>query len=96
MGVNTVKDGCGKPVTAERVEELMAFLRGQQVEGITCRWMPRLSSRAAFSVIYFLQEHMNLLPDRFEVCGRCGVLFDSEQEGRYVEKTGKNYCDGCD
>jgi len=96
MGVNTVKDGGGKPVTIERVEELMAFLQGQEIDGITCRWMPRLSSRAAFSVIYFLQEHMDLLPDHFEVCVRCRDLFDTEREGRFVERTGRHYCDGCD
>jgi hypothetical protein len=96
MGVNTVLDGSKKPVTIERVEELFSFLQGQAVEGITCKPMPRLSGRAAFSVIYFLQEHMDLLPDHFERCVRCGALFDTESEGRYVEKTGRHYCDGCD
>jgi hypothetical protein len=96
MGVNTVFDGSNKPVTIERVEELMAFLQGNQIEGITCKPMPRLSGRAAWSVIYFLQEQMDLIPDHFEACVSCGVLYDAEEEGRFIERTGRHYCGGCE
>ena len=96
MGVNRVLDGEQKTVTIERVEELFSFLQGNAVEGITCKSMPRLSIRKAFSVIYFLQEHMSLLPDHFEICVTCGALFDCEREGRFVERTGRHYCDGCE
>lgn len=94
MGRNIVKDGAGKELTLERTEELYGFLRGADVDGITFgRSRPRLSSRAAFAVIYFLQEHMDLIPDRFERCTRCGDLFDSEQEGDITED--RSRCDSC-
>jgi hypothetical protein len=96
MGVNRVVDGEQKPVTIERVEELFSFLQGNAVDGVTCKSMPRLSSRKAFSVIYFLQEHMDLIPDHFEVCTTCRCLFDTEQEGRFIERTCRHYCDGCE
>jgi hypothetical protein len=95
MGYGQVMNAEDKPVTLEKVEELYRFLQGDEIEGIHCKSMPRLSQRKAFSVIYFLQEHMNLVPDRFECCVRCGDLYDDHSEGHYDEKTGRHYCSSC-
>lgn len=95
MGRNRVRDGAGNLVTLERVNELYGFLRGGDVEGIRNlgRSRPRLSSRAAFAVIYVLQEHMELIPDIFERCTRCGDLFDTECEGDTTDD--RSLCDSC-
>ena len=94
MGRNRVKDGAGNEVTLERVDEFYAFLQGADIDGITLgRSRPRLSSRAAFAVIYVLQEYMDLVPDRFERCTRCNDLYDSEREGDHTN--GRSHCDSC-
>lgn len=94
MGHNTVKNASGKAVTIEEVEELFSFLQGNEVEGIHCEFMPTLTKQEAFSVVYFLQEHMNLLPDSVEQCLECLTLVDNDSEGYYKEGVG-HYCDNC-
>lgn len=95
MGVNQVTDGAGNAVTLERVDALYQFLQGADFEGIgnLGRSRPRLSRRSAQAVIYVLQEGMDLIPDRFENCTRCGVLFDAEQEGDATSDRPR--CDSC-
>lgn len=94
MGVNRVLDGAGQKVTIERVSEFYEFLQGEDVDGITnLPDRPRLSPGAAFSVIYVLQEHMNLIPDHFEQCAECDGLFDSENEGDTTDD--RSLCEGC-
>lgn len=94
MGVSRVIDGKGEAVTIERVTELLDFLQGADIGGITnLKDRPQLSAEAASAVVYVLQEHMNLIPDRFENCDRCSVLFDSESEGDITDD--KMLCDAC-
>jgi hypothetical protein len=52
----------------------------------------RLSKKKAFSIIYYLQEHLCVLPDHIEQCNVCGELYDSYAQGHHSELTGKNYC----
>ncbi len=95
MGYNTLKDGAGNELTFGRVEEFFYFLsEGKLPEGMVCR-NPRLGKRKAMAVIWFLQEHMNIIPTRFELCVTCGNLYDSSKEGEYAEKTGRCHCDNC-
>jgi hypothetical protein len=51
-----------------------------------------LSSKKAFSVIYFLQEHLPVFPDNIEQCSNCGELYDTYSQGHHSEMTGKFYC----
>lgn len=79
----------------EQARQLYLFLQGHQIAPINCRNIPRLSARAAFSVIYVLQEKFHIIPDTFEKCTRCHELFDTYYGGEYVEKTGRHYCENC-
>lgn len=95
MGYATVSDAAGKAVTLDRAQELYDFLQGADIAGIRPAGRPRLSRAAAYAVIYVLQEHMNLLPDHFEKCCRCGEMYDDHHGGKYAEKTGRHYCNDC-
>ena len=95
MGHNVTKDANGRRITFEAVDELYQFLQGVEVEhGIKCKDMPHLSPSEAFSVIYFLQEQLEVLPDWAEQCENCETLLDAESEGHYGEGIG-HYCDSC-
>lgn len=76
--------------------EFYAFLRGSGPKGFRLPQRPRLGKRAAFAVLYVLQEQFRLIPDTFEQCDGCLELFDSAKEGCYEGKTGKHYCVSCD
>jgi hypothetical protein len=78
-------------ISLESVEDLYKFLQGKVPHCLTLREPPKLSKRAAFAVIYYLQEIMHLIPDHYERCNICGVLYDIEQEGGSDERN--NYCD---
>lgn len=86
-------------VTLDDVYGFYEFLQGRDESGI--KWgnkkgLPRLSAEQAFQVIYYLQEHLRVLPDSIERCNICGELFDYENEGFHDnEGTGKFYCDNC-
>lgn len=69
---------------------------------------PKLSDNQAFNVIYYMQEFLNILPDKFEKCSRCGKIFDTENSGDHISEEdiekneefkksdeGKHYCETC-
>jgi len=61
--------------------ELFEFLKGEGLpEGTHCK-MPKLKPDRAFTVIWFLQEHMRCLPASIEMCQGCKCLYDSDSEG---------------
>lgn len=96
-------------ITLEQVQELFDFLQGTIPEGIRLGrgHKPRLTRNQAWTVIWYLQEHLGVLPDHYEKCHRRGCdsdLFDSWGEGcgalwcencaeRYCPRDGR--CDGC-
>lgn len=82
-------------MTLDETKDLYDFLRGGPPPDGICisRYSPSLSAKAAFSVIYVLQEKYRLISDSFEQCSRCRELFDSNESGHYDEKSGKHYCD---
>ncbi len=55
----------------------------------------KLNKTKAFRIIYYLQEHLPILPDQIEKCDRCGILYDSYSEGYHSEKKGQFYCGDC-
>lgn len=94
MGSSAVNDANGKPVSIERVDEFYGFLQGAAVPGMHFgRSRPRLSAGAANAVIYFLQEHMDLIPDVIEQCVRCHNLFDTDYDGATIRD--RQYCSLC-
>lgn len=82
----------------EWVQEFFCFLQGSVPHEITLGrgHRPRLTAKQAFSVIYYLQEHFPLLPDRIERCDSCGQLYDSNAQGYYSENREKFFCYMCD
>lgn len=82
-------------ITLEQVQELFDFLQGTVPEGINLGrgHKPRLTRNQAFSVIWYLQEHLGILPDHYEMCQRRGCtsdLYDSWSEGCPAI-----YCESC-
>ena len=80
------------------VQQFHDFLQGSIPDGTT---IPRrlrhkkMNAEQAMSAIWVLQEVCRLLPDRYEMCSNCNVIYDSNSEGTYIQKTGKCYCESC-
>lgn len=87
-------------ITIEQVNELYEFLQGVNPEQVCMGKYnhPKMSDKKAFNVIWFLQEHLRIIPSKFERCTTCGSLYNSEAEGHYNDEKypGKFYCGGCD
>lgn len=96
MGHNYTKDAKGQDITLEKVQELFRFLAyGETPEGMIVKYPPKVGPRKAMSIVWFLQEQMDILPDRFEMCVTCKEIYDTYTEGGYNEKTGRHHCDWC-
>ena len=82
----------------EWMDEFYKFLQGKVPEEISIGrgHQPKLSEKKANTIIWYLQEHLRILPDNTERCDTCGSLYDSWSEGIYWETKGKHYCGGCD
>lgn len=75
-------------VTIEQIDELLEMLTGKELpEGMVMCSQPQLSRKQAFSVVWFLQEHLLILPDHFEMCNVCEGLFDTRHDGFTVDGT---------
>lgn len=96
-----------KKIGEEQVQELMDFLTGTVPDGFHINDPPNLSSSLAFVIIWFLQERYGIIPDHFEKCDGCDVIFDTHCSGYYLddeyeidgetlpEKYHGHWCDGC-
>jgi len=82
----------------EWIDEFYHFLQGEMPDGMQCGngRTPKLSEKKAFTIIWYLQEHMRILPDNIKRCDSCGELFDDWSEGIYWETKGKHYCGACE
>ncbi len=80
-------------ITLEQVDEFYRFLQGELPKEIEMKTRPKLSERKAFHVIWYLQEHLRIFPDKFERCCRCGVLYDIREQG-FIERD-RPYCGSC-
>jgi hypothetical protein len=67
-------------------------LQGEIPKNLTLKAPPNLTADQAFSVIYYLQEEMGVLPDKYEKCQvlGCDNLFDADEDGCLAL-----YCDSC-
>lgn len=82
----------------EKVREFYRFLTGEETPEtilLTRGHAPKMSEKKAFSIIWFLQEHLSVFPDSIERCDVCGELFDYSSDGIYWETKGKHYCSSC-
>jgi len=93
-------DMARESITLEEVEKLYRFLQGEIPKGFDIKAMPNLSPDQAFSVIYYLQEGLRILPDKYEKCcvDGCNTLYDSDSEGclaMLCESCYENMCPHC-
>lgn len=81
----------------EWINEFYQFLQGDIPEEIDLHEGSniKLSAEDAFSTIWYLQEHMPVLPDNIEQCGICGDIYDSYRDGLYCEENWTHYCGAC-
>lgn len=80
----------------DQFRELFNFLTGKKIpEGliISSVHKPNLTPKRAFSVIWFLQVHLGILPERCEMCCSCGSLYDPDHQGGWHNE--RAYCDPC-
>lgn len=74
-----------KSISTEQVEQFYNWLQGINCpKELHTENKMNLTDDQAFSVIYYLQEILGVLPDKFEKCNDCGCLYDSEAEGTYI------------
>lgn len=72
-------------ITLEQVQELVDFLAGGKLpEGWTTSAPPTLTRKQAFSVVYYLQERLHIIPDHFEMCAVCEQVADTHYGGVFV------------
>lgn len=82
-------------MTEEKIKNFFDYLQGTVPDNIKLgkHDQLKLTPKKAMSVIWFLQEHLNIIPTNFEMCSKCKNIFDVNNSGYYKEKTGKFYCD---
>lgn len=83
----------------DKLNEFYEFLQGKSMpDGIKIGrgHKPKMSAKKAFSIIWYLQEHLSVFPAQIEQCSVCGDLYDSYSSGIYWETKGKHFCGACD
>ena len=74
-------------ISIEQVQEFYEWLQGENCpEQLHFEKKLNLSEEQAFSIIYFLQEHLKILPDNYERCCKCGCIYDSYVEGTNISE----------
>jgi len=74
-------------ITLEQMQELFDFLRGKLPDSMSIvkKNMPILRDDQAFSIIWYIQEHLGRLPDKFELCHECKQIYDTDCGGIAVD-----------
>ena len=76
-------------IESDTMNDLLSFLKGEftpdTVKIVDKSKLPKLTTIQAWFVIYVLQEHFEILPEKFEMCDDCGRIFDSEIEGIHTD-----------
>lgn len=81
--------------TLEKVQEFYNWLQGEsRPDGIEFTNSPKLTPEEAFCVIYYLQEELWVLPDKYEMCRECKDIYDSENEGACIKEESTVVKDG--
>lgn len=72
-------------INIESVRQFYDWLQGgDNPLGISFKRNPKMTADEAFSVIYYLQEELRVIPDNYEQCRECKCLFDSHEEGTNI------------
>lgn len=82
-------------ITLEQVQEFHSWLQGNSCpDDVEFIQSPKLTPEEAFSVIYYLQEKLEVLPDKYEICRECKDIYDSESEGTHIDEESTVVKDG--
>lgn len=74
-------------ISLEKVQEFYEWLQGKSCpERLHFVNKLNLSEGDAFKVIYYLQEHLGIISDKYERCAKCGCIYDSNEEGAYINE----------
>lgn len=74
-------------IEIEQINEFYEWLQGKsRPDELHFKEKMNLTEEQAFSVIYFLQEYLEVLPDKFERCRECGCIFDSYFGGTSINE----------
>lgn len=96
-------------MTLEKVKEFFEWLQGKSCpDNLHFDTKFSLTEEEAFSIIYYLQEGLEILPDKFEMCKECKDIYDSYEEGTHIDEESEgqegekfneaeygNYCYSC-
>lgn len=80
-------------IRVDDVQKFLNFLQTGAAEGYVFKRPLRLTPEQAFSVIYYLQEEMHVIPDTYEMCDECHRIYDTDEEGEVIKN--KHFCDSC-
>lgn len=73
-------------ITLEQVEQFMNLLTGTWLpENWTPDNVPKMTPREAFTVVYYMQEFLHVLPDHYEQCNICSEMYDTEWGGFTID-----------
>jgi len=76
-------------IESDTMNDLLSFLKGEfvpdTVNAVEESKLPKLTTMQAWFVIYVLQEHFKVLPEKFEMCNDCERIFDSDIEGIHTD-----------
>lgn len=74
-----------EPTPDEKVLIYYDYLRGYieniRIGNLIIGKSPKLSDKKAFNILYYAQEFLRTIPDKFEKCSKCGKIYDTETEG---------------
>ncbi len=71
-------------IKIDNVEEFHSFMTGINPKGLYVDPPLNLSRENAMTIIWYLQEHLRIIPDNYEMCSECGQIFDSNFDGYYL------------
>lgn len=75
-------------VTLDEVGDFVEMLTGKSLpEDMVMPDQPHLTRRQAFSVVWYLQVHLSIIPDHYEMCDICKSLFDTHCGGHIIDGT---------
>jgi hypothetical protein len=87
-------------IDLDDIVDLQSFLMGQPAERhglqMSAKCQPKLTQLKANRVIWYLQEVLRVIPDTYEMCDKCGEVYDQDCSGHLGTKQEGTYCDDCD
>ena len=75
-------------IDSNDVDSFSSFLQGTESK-------LKLTATEAFSVIYYLQEHLKVIPTSFEKCEHCNVIFDTDESGHVISDEDDTWYKDC-